>query len=470
MVKRVIVISFLFIFSVLSVFCIDPYESKSGTQVFSYSMQQKIAMEDAQERLDYLDEQGNVTIAADTGFSTKIITKYDQIIRESYYNPDGDAVRCNSGYHAVVWEYDQSNRLIRISYFDVDEKPILLSQGYSVEENYYDELGRKESVVYLDISGVPVCTKLEGYGKKYEYNSEGQISKIIYLDQYGKAMVNGYGYAIVVRSFYETDGYEQGKIENEFYYDINEKPIQLSLGQYGIHRDYIDEGESIKTTYLDINGKPMVTNKGYVSILRVNDGESYSESYYDLDGNPYKLQEGEYGIKRENGQTVFLNEDGSIQFNLRKQLNNHPVLIIPIAIMVLILAILLDRRFNVFLLIIYGICIIYFTLGFREIGAQQINMIPLSEFRIFFADAFVRSGIIKNIWLFIPFGAILYKLFPKSKILFIPIVFSAIIELVQYVTGLGWCDIDDIVSNCLGGVIGFEAGKTLSIIRNRKKK
>lgn len=65
---------------------------------------------------------------------------------------------------------------------------------------------------------------------------------------------------------------------------------------------------------------------------------------------------------------------------------------------------------------------------------------------------------INNILVFIPFGL----LFPvkKWKPLFITVLlFSVTIEAVQYIANLGWCEIDDVISNALGAAIGFGVWK-----------
>lgn len=60
-----------------------------------------------------------------------------------------------------------------------------------------------------------------------------------------------------------------------------------------------------------------------------------------------------------------------------------------------------------------------------------------------------------NILFFIPFGA----LFPWKKnwklLLISAITFSLMIELIQYIFMLGWCEIDDVISNALGAMIGL---------------
>ena len=76
-----------------------------------------------------------------------------------------------------------------------------------------------------------------------------------------------------------------------------------------------------------------------------------------------------------------------------------------------------------------------------------------------FVEKDARDNIIKNIWLFIPLGAISYRVYSNSKILLILILFSIAIEGAQYVTGTGFCELDDIISNSLGGAIGFYVGK-----------
>jgi len=72
-----------------------------------------------------------------------------------------------------------------------------------------------------------------------------------------------------------------------------------------------------------------------------------------------------------------------------------------------------------------------------------------------------------NILFFIPFGA----LFPWKKkwtVLFISaFIFSIVIEAVQYIFMLGWCELDDVICNTLGALIGF--GLILRIRRWRSK-
>ena len=81
------------------------------------------------------------------------------------------------------------------------------------------------------------------------------------------------------------------------------------------------------------------------------------------------------------------------------------------------------------------------------------------------------EDIFRNIWLFIPLGAILYNLYPQKVVLLIPILLSGLIELVQYITKTGICELDDIINNGLGGatgyVLGSEMQRALIVVKNR---
>ncbi len=61
---------------------------------------------------------------------------------------------------------------------------------------------------------------------------------------------------------------------------------------------------------------------------------------------------------------------------------------------------------------------------------------------------------INNVLFFIPFGF----LFPKRKwlwVLFSTVSFSCLIEATQFYFNLGWAEIDDVICNTVGALIGF---------------
>ncbi|WP_331496555.1 VanZ family protein [Romboutsia sedimentorum] len=110
---------------------------------------------------------------------------------------------------------------------------------------------------------------------------------------------------------------------------------------------------------------------------------------------------------------------------------------------------------------------------------RSINIIPFYSIKeyIFSNSATIKkfafSNVVGNIVIFIPLGTYL-SLFKNNKrvitnLLFIFIV-SLFIEIIQGLLGIGASDIDDIILNCLGGLVGIIGYKfLLFILRDEKK-
>lgn len=98
-------------------------------------------------------------------------------------------------------------------------------------------------------------------------------------------------------------------------------------------------------------------------------------------------------------------------------------------------------------------------------GFRSINLIPLSsiiEFaKIILEGNFTRgfNNIIGNIFVFAPLGYFLPLLFNKCKrintVILVGFIISFLFEACQYLLYLGSADIDDIILNLIGTVIGF---------------
>jgi glycopeptide antibiotics resistance protein len=110
---------------------------------------------------------------------------------------------------------------------------------------------------------------------------------------------------------------------------------------------------------------------------------------------------------------------------------------------------------------------------------RSINLIPFYSIKeyIFSNSATIKrfafSNVGGNIIIFVPLGTYL-SLFKNNKrvitnLLFIFIV-SLFIEIIQGFLGIGAADIDDIILNCLGGLVGILVFKfLLFILRDEKK-
>ncbi len=113
------------------------------------------------------------------------------------------------------------------------------------------------------------------------------------------------------------------------------------------------------------------------------------------------------------------------------------------------------------LFIMYTVFVVWMTLLMREPRVSE----RVFESRLFWAFREWISGAdngkiesfqyLQNIIFFIPFGF----LFPRKKnwwtVVCAGLFTSVLIEFTQYVFNLGWCEIDDAVSNSLGALIGF---------------
>ena len=130
-----------------------------------------------------------------------------------------------------------------------------------------------------------------------------------------------------------------------------------------------------------------------------------------------------------------------------------------------------SRKLNSFLLAAYLVFIVYMTLMGREAGNGRLQLKLFWSYRLFWSNPKVRMEILNNIWLFVPLGTILYRLFPRFYIVFVPILISIAVEVSQYLLGVGLCELDDVVSNGLGGLIGILVGFVVDwVSRDRKAK
>ena len=467
--KRIVIL-LLAAFLVVSIILMAPERLPEKRQARAKTLTKTTTTDGNTERTDYTDEDNNLTVAADFGYATMISVTDDSRRLERFYDEKGEPISIYPGYYGILKEYDNDGRCFHISYLDSNDKPVITQEGYSdIYLTFYDT-GKVRTEKYYGPDGNPVCTSAYGYGSTYEYDENGKINKITYLNDKDQPMTAGLGYAAITRNTCKTDGSDNGLAENEYYFDERGEPVALSLGQYGVHKEYDKDGLVSVITYLGREGEPIVTTKGYTTIARTYH-DNYSietERYYDLEGNPFAFSEGQYGIKRENSQTVYLNQDGMETFNLKRLLYNHMWFIIPCAFFAAALAAALNKKLNMMFLILYIAAIAYLTLLFRESMYTEPKTL-FESIRSIFTDREERVGILLNIWLFIPLGAILFRLYPRKAVLLVPFALSCIIEGLQLLTHTGYCETEDIVSNSLGGAIGYITEKYLVELKCRYK-
>lgn len=143
---------------------------------------------------------------------------------------------------------------------------------------------------------------------------------------------------------------------------------------------------------------------------------------------------------------------------LVKYLNTHLFCSLAIVGIMFLISALISKAGNKKLLILYIAVILYLTLLNRSESHRSVNLRLFWSYRHLFYDKYLRFEILNNILLFAPLGFILSRIYPTWKIIFVPVILSMGIELIQYISARGLLEIDDVISNGLGGLVGWAAG------------
>lgn len=128
------------------------------------------------------------------------------------------------------------------------------------------------------------------------------------------------------------------------------------------------------------------------------------------------------------------------------------------------------KKLRWILFIAYCLFIVYYTILSREPGGT-----PRADLRLLWAYREMLTGNpnwkkdvvqnIQNIAFFIPFG-LLIPVRNWKAVLTTVLIFSAAIEAVQYFGSYGLAELDDIICNTLGAMIGFCLLSGLKMVRS----
>jgi len=128
------------------------------------------------------------------------------------------------------------------------------------------------------------------------------------------------------------------------------------------------------------------------------------------------------------------------------------------------------RFFSWVLFIIYLTVMVYFLFFSEQFGrvpsdTYRYNLEPFTEIRRYIrynkeiGSFNVIINIFGNVACFMPFGFVLPILSNKQrnifKVTFLSFLCSVTVELIQLVSKLGSCDVDDVILNTLGGLLGY---------------
>ena len=117
------------------------------------------------------------------------------------------------------------------------------------------------------------------------------------------------------------------------------------------------------------------------------------------------------------------------------------------------------NRVLIILLVVYIICVLYLTLVCRQSQGRILELVPFWSY----AEA-IRGQqgmwfqIAANIALFVPLGMLAGGIRSNNKVIIpaaiVGLALSIVIETCQYIFAIGTCEIDDLIDNTAGAVIG----------------
>ena len=127
-------------------------------------------------------------------------------------------------------------------------------------------------------------------------------------------------------------------------------------------------------------------------------------------------------------------------------------------------------------LLLLGYVLFYGSWFGREDHAEyRYNLTLFQEIGRYYGVG-VRSGswnlflwnVVGNILVFVPFGMFLPRLFRRCKnVLFVTLLsleLSLIVEVIQLVSRVGSFDVDDLLLNTIGGMLGYLIYKMVSVV------
>ena len=148
---------------------------------------------------------------------------------------------------------------------------------------------------------------------------------------------------------------------------------------------------------------------------------------------------------------------------------------------------IMNKRERIKTVLLYGVFICYILLLIKililsrisHLEHRSINLIPFYSIKQYMSGstailkAFAFGNVVGNIVIFVPLGTYL-SLFKKDirviRSFLLIFIVSLFVEIIQGLLGLGASDIDDIILNCLGGLIGILGYKIILFILRDKKK
>lgn len=199
-------------------------------------------------------------------------------------NPSSDTL----GASKTVCVYE-NGALIRQSYFDTNGNPILCKSGYHIREMAYKDPFTESDRWYYGLNGELVIN-IEGYAHATRFFDErGNFSRIEYYGLDGKLTLNKKGYAI---NTYQFD--EVGNLTSQRYFDTQNQPCLTVNGFHEEALTFDRYGNALSSRYLDTKGNFVINERGFSSEVRTYDkwGNVTQNAFFGTKGEPIASKEG----------------------------------------------------------------------------------------------------------------------------------------------------------------------------------
>lgn len=118
----------------------------------------------------------------------------------------------------------------------------------------------------------------------------------------------------------------------------------------------------------------------------------------------------------------------------------------------------MKKQLRWILFVAYVVFILYYTILSRSPGISRADLRFMWAYReMFTGHPNWKKDVIQNlqnILFFIPFG-VLMPVNKWSIVVAVALCFSLVVEITQYIGGFGLCELDDVICNTLGAMIGM---------------
>jgi serine/threonine protein kinase len=186
----------------------------------------------------------------------KIIQKFDgkdNCIQQSFFNQSNEAVEDIDQVHRYVYTYDQFGFNTSTAYFDRFNQPRNTNLTY-MQKFKYNELGQRISVSYWKNENEKITRWSGEHEEQTKYNEQGQKIETYYLDKEGQLYKAATGESRVVSQY---DRY--ARLASVATFDGNQPSIVVGASVVNYHLiRYLYDGQNRRSEiqYFDVNGKP----------------------------------------------------------------------------------------------------------------------------------------------------------------------------------------------------------------------